>query len=215
MLGMLGLFGYPVNETPPFGAPPSKIPDAPFLFEYGQRTPSPSETALKLTLAPYRAYDASIGWWLSRDPIEEDDGFNLYAYVGNVPVNYFDELGLQGVAGRIVQCIIKGLRKAPKSPASKVRSPVAGKASGGNKGNNRNPSNTENKTAPERAKKSKKSDREKAIDRPSWSKGEKPLKGEKPTEFAKRVMDDRYGMGNYDPRGEEFSQLKKWATRGQ
>ncbi len=66
MLGMLGLFGYPVNETPPFGAPPSKIPDAPFLFEYGQRTPSPSETALKLTLAPYRAYDASIGWWLSR-----------------------------------------------------------------------------------------------------------------------------------------------------
>ncbi|MBK8223167.1 MAG: hypothetical protein IPK73_19295 [Candidatus Obscuribacter sp.] len=213
------------EQTNTFGTATAIVAFDPYGKKYDCVSPSHGSTFLytghyfhnrsKLTLAPYRAYDASIGRWLSRDPIEEDDGFNLYAYVDNDPVNYFDELGLQGVAGRIVQCIIKGLRKAPKSPTSKVRSPVAGKASGGNKGSNRNPSNTENKTAPERAKKSKKSDKEKANDRPSWSKGEKPLKGEKPTEFAKRVMDDRYGKGNYDPRGEEFSQLKKWATRGQ
>lgn len=44
---------------------------------------------------------------------------------------------------------------------------------------------------------------------------ERTLKGEKPTELAKRVMDDRYGEGNYDPCGQEFSQLKNWGTKGQ
>jgi uncharacterized protein RhaS with RHS repeats len=32
--------------------------------------------------------------WLSRDPIAENGGINLYAYVGNDPVNYWDPLGL-------------------------------------------------------------------------------------------------------------------------
>jgi RHS repeat-associated protein len=45
-------------------------------------------------LAPYRAYDAEIGRWLSRDPIEEAGGINLYAYVGGNPVNWIDPLGL-------------------------------------------------------------------------------------------------------------------------
>jgi len=48
-----------------------------------------------LYLAPYRAYNASVGRWLSRDPIGEDGGINLYAYVGNRPVNGVDPLGLE------------------------------------------------------------------------------------------------------------------------
>jgi RHS repeat-associated protein len=44
--------------------------------------------------APFRAYDASQGRWLNRDPIKEDGGVNLYAYVGGNPVNAFDPLGL-------------------------------------------------------------------------------------------------------------------------
>ncbi len=47
-----------------------------------------------LHLAPYRAYDAETGRWISRDPIEEEGGVNLYAYVGNDPVNMVDPLGL-------------------------------------------------------------------------------------------------------------------------
>jgi len=49
-------------------------------------------SGLNLTL--YRAYDSEIGRWLSRDPIEEDGGINLYVYVENDPTNGFDIYGL-------------------------------------------------------------------------------------------------------------------------
>ncbi len=49
-------------------------------------------SALHLTL--YRAYDAELGRWLSRDPIGEAGGINLYWYVANNPVNASDPLGL-------------------------------------------------------------------------------------------------------------------------
>jgi RHS repeat-associated protein len=47
-----------------------------------------------LNLALYRAYDADLGRWLSRDPIGEVGGINLYGYVGNDPLNETDPLGL-------------------------------------------------------------------------------------------------------------------------
>jgi RHS repeat-associated protein len=42
----------------------------------------------------YRDYQAGVGRWLSRDPIEENDGFNLYAYTRNRPTDLIDRLGL-------------------------------------------------------------------------------------------------------------------------
>jgi len=47
-----------------------------------------------LNLALYRAYDADLGRWMSRDPIAELGGINLYGYVGNSPVDSIDPLGL-------------------------------------------------------------------------------------------------------------------------
>ncbi len=47
-----------------------------------------------LVLAPYRAYSPELGRWISRDPIEEDGGINLYGYVGNGPLQAVDPLGL-------------------------------------------------------------------------------------------------------------------------
>ena len=38
-------------------------------------------------LYKYRHYDAKLGRWPSRDPIEESGGVNLYAFVGNDSLN--------------------------------------------------------------------------------------------------------------------------------
>jgi hypothetical protein len=42
----------------------------------------------------YRYYDPLTGRWPSRDPIEEEGGFNLYGFIGNDGVNWLDLLGL-------------------------------------------------------------------------------------------------------------------------
>lgn len=39
-------------------------------------------------------YDPNIGRWISRDPIGEEGGLNLYGFVKNVPLTYIDRLGL-------------------------------------------------------------------------------------------------------------------------
>jgi RHS repeat-associated protein len=57
------------------------------------------QTGLVLTL--FRAYDPSIGRWLSRDPIGERGGLNLYGYVGNRPTMAVDPLGLFDMLARL------------------------------------------------------------------------------------------------------------------
>ena len=47
-------------------------------------------------LYKYRHYAPELGRWPSRDPIEEDGGIKLYAFVRNSPVNWWDRLGLRG-----------------------------------------------------------------------------------------------------------------------
>ena len=42
-------------------------------------------------------YNPSTGRWLSRDPIEEEGGLNLHAFVENNGVNWFDYLGKQAI----------------------------------------------------------------------------------------------------------------------
>jgi RHS repeat-associated protein len=50
-------------------------------------------TPSHLHLAPYRAYSTTLGRWMSRDPIEEKGGANLYEYGLNNPVDNIDLLG--------------------------------------------------------------------------------------------------------------------------
>ena len=42
----------------------------------------------------YRFYDPATQRWLNRDPIGEEGGVNLYGYVGNNPLTYWDAFGL-------------------------------------------------------------------------------------------------------------------------
>jgi RHS repeat-associated protein len=46
-----------------------------------------------LNLTWFRAYNPGLGRWLSRDPIEEIGGLNLYAYVENNPISLIDPSG--------------------------------------------------------------------------------------------------------------------------
>lgn len=46
-------------------------------------------------LTNYRAYDPKSARWLSRDPIREAGGINIYAYVGGNPISYVDPTGLE------------------------------------------------------------------------------------------------------------------------
>jgi RHS repeat-associated protein len=68
----------------------TNIPSVPFGFTghfYHEKS------GLYLTL--FRVYDPSLGRWLSRDPLGEVAGLNLYAYCGNNPVRFIDKYGLE------------------------------------------------------------------------------------------------------------------------
>ena len=48
-----------------------------------------------LDLATYRTYDSKMGRWISRDPLGESAGLNLYAYCNNNPISCVDPAGLE------------------------------------------------------------------------------------------------------------------------
>ncbi len=62
-----------------------------------------------LTLAPYRALGYAS--WLSRDPIGEDGGINLYGYVSNNPVNLVDPDGRHGRTLRRYPLVMLSIRQ--------------------------------------------------------------------------------------------------------
>jgi hypothetical protein len=60
------------------------------------------------------------------------------------------------------------------------------------------------------AKSSKKSKKERSTELPSWAKGQKPNPGESAEEFAKRLLDEKYGPGEWSKgAGTEYNRIKK------
>jgi hypothetical protein len=49
----------------------------------------------------------------------------------------------------------------------------------------------------------------------SWAKGRAPYVGETPEEYATRLMDEKYGKGNWKRGGpgDEFSRIQKYGAR--
>jgi RHS repeat-associated protein len=58
-----------------------------------------------------RPYDPNMARWLTRDPIDEEGGLNLYGFVAGDPVNGVDPLGQCGPAGvcGVSQIVFKGV----------------------------------------------------------------------------------------------------------
>ncbi len=66
----------------------------------------------------YRYYNPRDGRWINRDPIAEQGGWNLYAFVGNMPILKTDTLGRQfppGSAGVVNNWINNGLKKGVRT----------------------------------------------------------------------------------------------------
>ena len=81
-----------------------------------------------LYLALYRAYDADLGRWISRDPIGEQGGINLYGYVGNNSINLVDPFGDDwSTEGRAVWTSLGYLVPGSEFPAAAEAAPDAGR----------------------------------------------------------------------------------------
>jgi RHS repeat-associated protein len=91
-------------STDPFG----------YKAQFGYYTDN--ETGLQLLT--HRHYDQLTGRFLTRDPIHYSGGINLYAYVGNSPVDYSDPSGLE----RLSYTLIPG-KPAPPVETNPIRLP--------------------------------------------------------------------------------------------
>jgi RHS repeat-associated protein len=78
-----GPFGEPIRATGPM----AKANPFRFSTKY-------TDNESDLVYYGYRYYNPSTGRWPNRDPIGEQGGMNLFAFVGNDPVNQGDPLGL-------------------------------------------------------------------------------------------------------------------------
>lgn len=79
-------------EYAPFGEPLRVTGDAALLNPFRFSTKyTDDETGL--LYYGYRYYSPTLAKWLNRDPLEEEGGLNLYAFVQNNPINFVDALG--------------------------------------------------------------------------------------------------------------------------
>ena len=87
-------FGERITDTGPAKHGGGKIEISPFGFSTKY-----VDEETSLVYYGFRYYSPELGRWLSRDPIGERGGENLYAMVGNNPINWIDGLGLETQPG--------------------------------------------------------------------------------------------------------------------
>ena len=82
-------------ETDAFGNTVSKTGSSASPFGFAGQSGYQTDADSGLMRLGYRLYDASVGRFISRDPIQ--DGYNWYVYVGSNPANIIDPRGLDWI----------------------------------------------------------------------------------------------------------------------
>ena len=137
-----------------------------------------------------RHYDPTLGRYIQPDPMGFVDGPSVYAYAGLSPMMWTDPSGLS-TAGDIL-C---GMGLIP-CEAPVLACPSTGDFDLG------------------LVLQTRKTGKEKSSDIPSWAEGEKPYLGESGKDYAKRLLDRKYGPGNYpEGPGSELNKLRKYGDR--
>jgi RHS repeat-associated protein len=103
----------PYGNTTAQWSDPSATSQFPFRFSTKYL-----DTETALYYYGYRYYSPELGRWLNRDPIREQGGMNVYAFVGNSPVYMVDIGGMKAIKVSIPkpdhQCDIIGEVKTVK-----------------------------------------------------------------------------------------------------
>jgi RHS repeat-associated protein len=104
------------DQQEPFGVNvPDENPSGLGAFEFPMRFPGQyADKETNLHYNYFRDYDPAIGRYLRTDPIGLGAGMNLYAYVWQSPVMFFDSFGLECWwldLGNAVKCAPTGLRR--------------------------------------------------------------------------------------------------------
>jgi RHS repeat-associated protein len=85
----------------------------------------------KLVYYGYRYYNPGTGRWISRDPIGEQGGVNLYAFLNNAPLSKVDALGLMAkLPSPEGSYILRNIASVPYDPIQGGLAGAPGEASG-------------------------------------------------------------------------------------
>jgi len=168
-----------------------------------------------------RHYDPTRGRYTQADPLGLIDGPSIYAYAGSNPQNRIDP------DGRAV-ILLAGAPAAAAAAGVAVATAAAFLAVFLNSDKSDDAEDEARKLMPPNVcpipgnldldtgnilqnKKSKQTGKERATDTPSWVKGQQLAPGESGREFADRVMDAKYGKGNYSKgAGREHNKIRKY-----
>lgn len=99
--------------------------DQPFKF-----STKPYDEETGLSYYGYRFYMPAIGKWMTKDPLGERGGINLYGFVRNNPINRIDPLGLDSSCDEGPCGTFKDIGKKKKPPEEKKKPPEEPKKKG-------------------------------------------------------------------------------------
>lgn len=194
------------TKSDPYGQNLRELSECPWIFSSKR-----FDAEIGLVNFGYRDYDPDLKEWISLDPLMQDQ--NPYRYCFDNPLQYFDPDGRFAMAVPILTWTGSAITFPVWGPSAVVVISGATISYLGYKAI-KNYQHLQEKNDSYKKPKSGISNKEGAKDAPSWAKGKRPYKWESGKDFAKRLLDDEYGSGNYDTGpGSEFNKIKKWGDR--